>query len=133
MWIKIIDIDNVICPLPLFPITCTGWGSCIMDMTGMVLISLLGYRTDSGFDLKYLGLCRLTVVGWGHQQSRPGDSGGLALSWPFSDCCQVPGSTRSRALALRGKTKGQFTAAAFVSGIRNGSTEGSLHPKFYSE
>lgn len=49
-----------------------------MDRTGMVLISLLGYRTDSGFDLKYLGLRRLTVVGWGHQQSRPGNVGSSA-------------------------------------------------------
>lgn len=104
-----------------------------MDMTGLVLISLLGYRTDSGFDLKYLGLHRLTVVGWGHQRSRPGDSAGLALSWLFSDCCQVPGSTRSRALALPGKNERQFTAAAFVFGIKDNSTEGSLHPKFYSE
>lgn len=104
-----------------------------MDMTGMVLISLLGYRTDSGFDLKYLGLRRLTVVGWGHQRSRPGDCGGLALSWFSSDCCQVPGSTRSRVPALLGKNEGQFTAAAFVLGIKNGSTDGSLHPKFYSK
>lgn len=104
-----------------------------MDMTGMVLISLLGYRTDSGFDLKYLGLRRLTVVGWGHQRSRPGDSGGLALSWLFSDCCQVPGSTWSRALTLVSKNEGQFTAATFVFGIKNDSTEGSVHPKLYSE
>lgn len=71
-----------------------------MDMTGMVLISLLGYRTDSGFDLKYLGLRRLTVVGWGHQQSRPAGSGGLALSWLFL----------SRALVLLGKNQGRFSA-----------------------
>jgi len=66
-----------------------------MDMTGMVLISLRGYRTDSGFDLKYLGLRRLTAVGWGHRWKRMGGPGGLALSWLFPDCRQVPGSTQS--------------------------------------
>lgn len=53
--IKIIDIDNEICPLPLVPITCTRWGSCLMDGTRMVSIIPLGSRIDSGIDSGIIG------------------------------------------------------------------------------
>lgn len=80
MGIKIIDIDNEMCPLPLLPITGTGWGSCLMDLTGMVSIIPLGSRTDAGVVLGELGLLGLIVVGWGQR-----------WSWIFPECCQVPG------------------------------------------
>lgn len=35
-----------------------------MGRMGMVFISLLGYRSDSGFHLKSWGLCRLVAAGW---------------------------------------------------------------------
>lgn len=86
----------------------------------MVLISLLGYRADSGFDLKYLGLCRLTVVGWGHQRSQPGNAGGLTF------LRLRPGAQQhtERGLALLRRDRGQFPAATFTQGLRATAPKG---------
>lgn len=85
----------------------------------------MGSRTDSGFDLNYLGLCRLTDVGWGHGGAGQGvlrGSLGAGFSQPAVRC-----------LAGHGRKEGQFTAATSVFEMKSDSTEGSLHPKFYSE
>lgn len=110
MGIKIIDIDKEICPLPLVPITCTGWGSCLMDGTGMVSIIPLGSRTGAGIDLAELGLLGLIVVGWGQRWSRPG------LHFPQV----LPGAWK----------RGKFTAATPMFRIRMAALKGIFIPGF---
>lgn len=83
----------------------------------------MGSRTDSGFDLNYLGLCRLTAEGWGHGRAGRGVLGGshgAGFSQPAARC-----------LAGHGRKEGQFTAATSVFQMKSDGT--SLHPKFYSE